>query len=369
MSETIKTANVETCCNREDLEELLRAEDKESDQENGNIILTDYLKLVTNDEAKINLLLKILIKAVNEHKCYMICGTFPSLKKPLMDRGWIEKRAIRKMISIFSNTYEDGLLQIEKLLRIPADFIWYTNKKPVIRTDDKTIINKFTGSYFTSKVDMCNNLEKAYWFYEPGVSNVQFPRCYHFCQSAQIEEFIQDYYITACFGILKWFSLLASLIGPKNIWSPNGTIPINAILFAMERCIEYINIQIHKDIDRKDNEAMSPSAWHQFLDWYHEIIYERVLLKETDEVDTDKLVASVHDVMKAIIKYRPQSKIDGIRNIWILKPGDDSLGRGIVLKNFLVDILAKIDQAEKENIEYVVQKYIGTYQLRLMQCI
>lgn len=59
-----------------------------------------------------------------------------------------------------------------------------------------------------------------------------------------MEEFIQDYYITACFGILKWFSLLASLVGPKNTWSPNGTIPVNAISFAMERCIEYIRLQI-----------------------------------------------------------------------------------------------------------------------------
>lgn len=68
--------------------------------------------------------------------------------------------------------------------------------------------------------------------------------------------------------------------------------------------------------------------------------------------------------MKAMIKYRPQNKIDGIRNVWILKPGNDSLGRGIVLKNSLVDIFAKMNQATKENVEYVVQKYIGIYHLR-----
>ncbi|XP_011701651.1 PREDICTED: tubulin glycylase 3A-like [Wasmannia auropunctata] len=355
-AETInKTADAEICCNRENLEELFEAENNESDRENGNIILTDYLKLVKNDEVRINLLLKILTKAVDEHKCYMICGTFPILKKPLTDRGWIEKRAIKKMISIASNTYEDGLQQIVKLLRVPADFIWYMNKRPVIRPDDKIIVNKFAGSYFTSKVDMCNNLEKAYWFYEAGVSNIQFPRCY---QSAQMEEFVQDYYITACFGILKWFSLLANLVGPKNTWSPNGTIPVNAISFALERCLEYISIQIHEDIDRKDDDDTPLFAWNQFLDWYHEIIYKRNLLKETDEVDINKLVTSVRDVEIAMIKYRPQSKIDGIRNIWILKPGDDSLGRGIVLKSSLVDILAKVNQAAKESTKYVVQKYI-----------
>lgn len=74
----------------------------------------------------------------------------------------------------------------------------------------------------------------------------------------------------------------------------------------------------------------------------------------------------MHDVIKAMIKYRPQSTIDGIRNIWILKPGDDSLGRGIVLKSCLIDIIAKVNQAAKENIEYVVQKYIGTYHLHIL---
>ncbi|XP_018394129.1 PREDICTED: tubulin glycylase 3A-like [Cyphomyrmex costatus] len=234
-----------------------------------------------------------------------------------------------KILTDISDMYAiglNGLQQIEKLLRVPADFIWHTNKRPTIRTD-KTIVNKFAGSYFTSK-------------------------------SAQMEEFIQDYYITACFGILKWFTLLANLVGPKNTWSPNGTIPITVISFALERCVEYISIQIHEDIDRTDHEYTPLSTWDQFLDWYHDIIYKRIVLKETDEVDINELVVSVNDIVKAMIKYRPQSTIDGIRNIWILKPGDDSLGRGIVLKSSLVDILAKVNQAAKENIEYVVQKYI-----------
>lgn len=66
-------------------------------------------------------------------------------------------------------------------------------------------------------------------------------------------------------------------------------------------------------------------------------------------------------------KYRAQSKIDGLRNIWIFKPGDNSLGRGIVLKSSLDDILTKINQATKESTQYVIQKYIGMY--RRINCI
>lgn len=65
------------------------------------------------------------------------------------------------------------------------------------------------------------------------------------------------------------------------------------------------------------------------------------------------------------MKYRTQSKIDGIRNIWILKPGNNSLGRGIVLKNSLIDILTKINQAARESTQYVIQKYIGMFITKL----
>lgn len=174
----METADAEICCNREDLDELL--ETKKNDH-NGNIVLKKYLQLITDPEIKISFLLKTLTKAIQEHKCYIIYGTFPALRKPLANRGWIEKRAIRKMIPvsdmyagcinaqiargklhqvkrIFSLT--DGSEQIEKLLRTPSDFIWYTSRKmAIIRADERTIVNKFAGSYFTSKVK--SDLTKA----------------------------------------------------------------------------------------------------------------------------------------------------------------------------------------------------------------
>jgi hypothetical protein len=67
----------------------------------------------------------------------------------------------------------------------------------------------------------------------------------------------------------------------------------------------------------------------------------------------------VRSIVEMVLKYRPQNKIDGIRNIWILKPGDNSLGRGIVLKSRLIDILAKVKQTTRDSSQYVIQKYIG----------
>ncbi|XP_053978543.1 tubulin glycylase 3A-like isoform X2 [Hylaeus volcanicus] len=177
-------------------------------------------------------------------------------------------------------------------------------------------------------------------------------------QPAQVEEFVQDFYITACMGILKWFLYLASVAGPNATWSPNGTVPICAILFALERCTDYISVCSHEDIDRRDRVAVSTSDWNHFLTWYEQFLHKREVLQKTDGIDIQELVPYTANMLTDMIQCRPQSRIDGMRNVWILKPGDKSLGRGIVLKNSLNDIIGKINQSTKECMQYVVQKYI-----------
>ncbi|XP_026672887.1 tubulin glycylase 3A-like [Ceratina calcarata] len=356
--EPVQTANVEILCNRDDLDELLEEDEKENENTYGRIILREYLRLLTNKEAKINFILKVLQKAVNEHKIFVIYGTFPVLRKPLGRRGWIEKRFIRKMLSMSPEISEAGLETIEKLLRHPANFIWYTNKRVAVRTDERTVINKFTGCYFTSKVDMCNNLENISWFYEDGVSNIQFPRCYNVYQTSQIDEFVQDFYITASMGLLKWFLFVASVAGSNAVWSPNGTVPIRAFLFALERCAEYISICSHEDIDGQIYKDVTISDWNEFLSWYEQILQRREVLEKKEGIQIEELLRFAAKTVQEMAQYRPQSRIDGMRNVWILKPGDKSLGRGIILKDTLHDILNKIHQATKECMQYVVQKYI-----------
>ncbi|XP_043791514.1 tubulin glycylase 3A-like isoform X2 [Apis laboriosa] len=354
----IKTANAEILCNRDDLDDLLMDEEKENENTYGKIILREYMRLLNSENAKINFILKILSKAVNEHKIFVIYGIFPPIRKPLGQRGWIEKKFIRKMLSMSPEISEAGLETVEKLLRCPPNFIWYSNKRASIRTEERTIVNKFTGCYFTSKVDMCNNLENISWFYEADVSNVQFPRCYNVYQPAQIEEFIQDFYITASMGILKWFLFYASIVGPNAVWSEDGTIPMKAILFALERCSEYISVCAHEDIDGKDNKDIPIPDWNEFLSWYKRILQRRAVLQKKNEINIEELLRYTSNTMKRMMQCRPQTQIDGMRNIWIIKPGDKSLGKGIILKNSLSEILAKINQASKECMQYVVQKYI-----------
>ncbi|VDP50331.1 unnamed protein product [Schistosoma mattheei] len=62
---------------------------------------------------------------------------------------------------------------------------------------------------------------------------------------------------------------------------------------------------------------------------------------------------------KLLKKYCPQFDMDGVRNVWIVKPGAKSRGRGIVCHDRLDDIL-KIVQGSVFLTEarYIVQKYI-----------
>lgn len=69
-------------------------------------------------------------------------------------------------------------------------------------------------------------------------------------------------------------------------------------------------------------------------------------------------LASKH-ILKKIKKYCPQLDMDGVMNVWIMKPGNKSRGRGIVLLNKLEDVLAKMNPSSKSDTRYVVQKYIG----------
>ena len=69
-------------------------------------------------------------------------------------------------------------------------------------------------------------------------------------------------------------------------------------------------------------------------------------------------------------KHSPQLAIDGYQNIWILKPGAKSRGRGIEVKNNLQDILntAGTSVVSQKDNKWVVQKYIGMFNPTDVSC-
>jgi len=72
-----------------------------------------------------------------------------------------------------------------------------------------------------------------------------------------------------------------------------------------------------------------------------------------------ELYESAKHVLINIREFWPQMDLDGMNNIWIVKPGAQSRGRGIQLTNKLDKVMGKVNPAALKESRYVVQKYIG----------
>lgn len=67
-------------------------------------------------------------------------------------------------------------------------------------------------------------------------------------------------------------------------------------------------------------------------------------------------IGNVKSTLKDIYKYWPQYDIDGMKNIWILKPGNKCRGRGIQL----IKRISDVEKVMNLKVKYVVQKYLGS---------
>lgn len=71
------------------------------------------------------------------------------------------------------------------------------------------------------------------------------------------------------------------------------------------------------------------------------------------------LYESAKRVLTDIRKFWPQIDLDGMNNIWIVKPGAQSRGRGIQLTDKLERVMEKVNPTALKESRFVVQKYIG----------
>ena len=152
---------------------------------------------------------------------------------------------------------------------------------------------------------LCSNVRQMHWYYEAGVANTLFPRCYNLCQGDQTHAFIEDFRwviptirwnprrviffstsslafpiyscrFTACLGLLKWLVSKLNDEGECAVRAPTGTVPLKALEFAIKRCSDYISAQSHEDIDQ-EVERIWAHQWDQFISWYYQIVHGQAL--------------------------------------------------------------------------------------------
>ncbi|XP_045511626.1 tubulin glycylase 3A-like isoform X2 [Colias croceus] len=320
-----------------------------------------------------NELKKIADTAMRERKVFMIKGGgFPAVRRALLERGWIEKYESHKVrhppvnvdprkVSGKELTKVERMILYKFMEHHSVDFLWTTkrDKYDWLLSNKEVIISRFCRSIFTTKEGLTSSLTQMHWYTDPGVALTRFPRCYNIYNSDSLEEFIDDFRITACISVLKWLSISLQAKGDQGLISTHGKVPFSSIEFAISRLSEYITFFTHKDID--DTEDQSPHVWEhewdQFLTHHYLLVHENSKFSEDKNVNIRQLERKAAKTLGTMVKFWPQMDIDGVLNIWIVKPGNKCRGKGIQLMNNIKDIIGLIN-VPAQKTRYVVQKYI-----------
>lgn len=328
--------------------------------------------------------------AMKHHKIFTIRGCFYSIRKSLIQRGWVEKLDIHRRSVVNGScqviledvaqnlpqrrpgqTRRQHIQKCERnimsrfLEHMPIDLLWSARKEKsdwidMARNPNLTI-NKFHKSPFTTKEGLCNVLRDLHWFFEEGKSETYHPRSYNAWNPDDLAEFIDDYRLTACMSLLRFLIQRHKNNETQCIYSENGQIPLTSIQFALKQCKTYIRCCQHLDIDSEADRIWN-HEWENFIMHFQMATQEHQLFKMPDnELEWSLLIEDCKRCLADISMHWPQSSLDGELNIWIVKPSNRCRGRGIVLMNDIKKIIAHVNPPVLNKGRYVVQKYIGNW--------
>ncbi|XP_072328870.1 uncharacterized protein [Scyliorhinus torazame] len=355
---------------------------------------------------------RLVEKAVKLKKIFTIYGPYPMIRQSLRNRGWLEKKmpkppkSPQKKDRIINGENDlddcvgdsdgcdfdekqgdekdhsddpDNIYNItSRLLKNETTFFLWTNGTDAQNLQKDQIFNHFVGAgSFTTKAGLCVNLRNFQWF--NGVNpDTFFPRCYRIAVEEEKQSFIEDFRMTAARSILKWVVELkkkSDMANKGHDWrertsrssvmeafhrhtqKKGGVVPVQLVETALRACEEYLNAMDHKDIDVSLDTppAVTERCWEETIQQYYEVIHEGATIQNW------KIYAAVcENMLKQLQEANSQLKMEGMHNIWIVKPGAQSRGRGIICMNRLEQIV-KLVYGQTTLItdgKWVVQKYI-----------
>lgn len=338
---------------------------------------------------RLNELRKKVQDAIKLHKVFTIRGCFYTIRKSLVQRGWVEKLDIHRRASqnLSTNSMIEDLVQqlpprrpgetrrqhvlkcernlMSRLLEyVAVDFLWTCRKEKTDWVDmarnPSLIVNKFNKVPYTSKEGLCTVLKDFHWFYEKGTSELYFPRCFNVWNPDELSEFIDNFKMTASISVLRWLIETVKISGVQEVASPSGKVPLSCITFAITRCSDFINNCLHYDIDNEDaGIRIWEHDWDVFYTHHYLLTVENAKFQITSLSPIEPFLLSAQKILGEIKLYWPQFNLDGVHNVWIVKPGNKCRGRGIQVMKNLKDILTLINPQIITKTRYVVQKYIG----------
>uniref|UniRef100_H0Y160 Tubulin tyrosine ligase like 3 n=1 Tax=Otolemur garnettii TaxID=30611 RepID=H0Y160_OTOGA len=313
-------------------------------------------------------------RAVKQKKIFTIQGRYPVIRGLLRRRGWVEKKMVPHSGTTLlpsqkdldssamgdSDTTEDEDEDEDEEFRPPELFNF----------DDLLEFDDLDGTH-ALMVGLCLNLRNLPWFDEADADSF-FPRCYRLGAEDDKKAFIaEDFWLTAARNVLKlvvkseWKSCSIKadkeeVLGKKQPTKQEkklGSVSPEFVDEALCACEEHLSNLAHMDID-KDLEAplyLSPEGWSLFLQRYYQVVHEGAELRHLDTQ-----VQRCEDILQQLRAVVPQIDMEGDRNVWIVKPGAKSRGRGIMCMDHLEEMLKLVDcnPMMMKDGKWVVQKYI-----------
>lgn len=354
-------------------------------------------------------------RAIKQRKIFMVHGPYPVIRRRLRGRGWVERKfpKLPKLTSkqermpdgeqeeegeesdaaddVDDDDDEEDELDdddegtyslMSRLVRNQIPYFLWTNRRDVIDCrllrKDQMMNHYARAGSFTTKVGLCLNLRNLPWF-DQADADTFFPRCYRLGAADEKHAFIEDFQLTASRSLLKvvvkryWNDPDMAVLDSDQNEIPDGQespetkhrasrkkgtiVSAQLIETAIHACEEHLSSLRHQDIDRDYGSPllMTKSHWEYFLHGYYQVVHEGAQIMQTGAH-----VERCEDLLYRLAKVVPQLDMEGDKNIWIVKPGAKSRGRGIMCMDRLEDIvkLVDCDPMIVKDGKWVVQKYI-----------
>ncbi|XP_054399805.2 protein monoglycylase TTLL8 isoform X2 [Pongo abelii] len=347
-------------------------------------------------------------KAIKEKKIFSIYGHYPVVRAALRRKGWVEKKFhfLPKVIpdvedegagvngDTCAKVKENQEMALEKtddihdvmsrLVKNEMPYLLWTIKRDVIDyhslTYDQMLNHYAKTASFTTKIGLCVNMRSLPW-YVPANPDSFFPRCYSLCTESEQQEFL-DFRRTMASSILKWVvshqscsgssrskprgrreeagsSDLSSRQDAENAEAKLRGLPGQLVDIAYKVCQAYLGQLEHEDIDMSADatEDLTEAEWEDLTQQYYSLVHGDAFIS-----NSRNYFSQCQALLKRITSVNPQTDIDGLRNIWIIKPAAKSRGRDIVCMDRVEEILelAAADHPLSRDNKWVVQKYIET---------
>ncbi|XP_045619331.2 LOW QUALITY PROTEIN: tubulin glycylase 3E [Procambarus clarkii] len=250
---------------------------------------------------------------------------------------------------------------VARLLRnVEPNFLWTWTRDSISfkHVSREQVVNRFPNTPFTTKYGLCETLQQLHWFSEAASVDTFVPRGYCIGHEDERTAFIHDYRLTACLNVLKWVTERHDTHGPQAISDPHGEVPMKRVRQALAHVEQYIQSCCHDDLDAPPPPSLRDLEWDSLLTAHYKIVHMDKKIKVATSTQLQALVSECASALERVVPYWPQLSMDGLRNLWIVKPGAQSRGRGIFMMNHLEEILALVQSPLIYETKYVVQKYM-----------